>query len=268
MTSPCYPAPAKQLRVRISSSASNRSRLRFKRSSLMDFLALQAELRSDQMSDYESDDLIRSTPLVVTDPRPPPSANRRSARLAFCRSNPSPSSHLRACGISPGSDLEPSHLTQLTDLLPLHGSSPSPPPPPSASSGKRLRKSANPPAKRRRGRPASTPVSAPAPPGPITFQDIHLEKEQRLLQPLEFQQLLFNNSAAGHLQPSHLTFVQTSRPSSKICCPALGHESASGTPTTSDRSEASPKPDTGHSSSAEPAASSPRPIQFRHPDFG
>ncbi|KAK5603578.1 hypothetical protein CRENBAI_004519 [Crenichthys baileyi] len=59
-----------------------------------------------------------------------------------------------------------------------------------------------------------------------------------------------------------------SRPSSKICCPALGHESASGTPTTGDRSEASPKPDTGHSSSAEPAASSPRPIRFRHPDFG
>ncbi|MED6264889.1 hypothetical protein CHARACLAT_019779 [Characodon lateralis] len=33
-------------------------------------------------------------------------------------------------------------------------------------------------------------------------------------------------------------------PNSKICCPALGDESASGTPTTGDRSEASPKPDT------------------------
>ncbi|KAK5606457.1 hypothetical protein CRENBAI_020735 [Crenichthys baileyi] len=62
--------------------------------------------------------------------------------------------------------------------------------------------------------------------------------------------------------------LQEQRPSSKICCPALGHESASGTPTTGDRSEASPKPDTGHSSSAEPAASSPWPIRFRHPDFG
>ncbi|MEQ2285260.1 hypothetical protein AMECASPLE_029975 [Ameca splendens] len=57
-------------------------------------------------------------------------------------------------------------------------------------------------------------------------------------------------------------------PSSKICCPALGDESASGTTTTDDRSEASPKPDTRHSSSAEPAASSPRPIRVRHPDFG
>ncbi|MEQ2280358.1 hypothetical protein AMECASPLE_018872, partial [Ameca splendens] len=57
-------------------------------------------------------------------------------------------------------------------------------------------------------------------------------------------------------------------PSSKICCPALGDESASGTPTTGNRSEASPKPDTGHSSSVEPAASSPRPIRVRHPDFG
>ncbi|MEQ2305592.1 hypothetical protein AMECASPLE_039376 [Ameca splendens] len=60
----------------------------------------------------------------------------------------------------------------------------------------------------------------------------------------------------------------SSEPSSKICCPTLGDESASGTPTTGDRSEASPKPDTGHSSSAEPAASSPRPIRVRHPDFG
>ncbi|KAK5611945.1 hypothetical protein CRENBAI_006305 [Crenichthys baileyi] len=41
-----------------------------------------------------------------------------------------------------------------------------------------------------------------------------------------------------------------------------------GTPTTGDRIEASSKADTGHSSSAEPAASSPWPIQFRHPDFG
>ncbi|MEQ2292885.1 hypothetical protein AMECASPLE_027407 [Ameca splendens] len=36
----------------------------------------------------------------------------------------------------------------------------------------------------------------------------------------------------------------SSGPSSKICCPALGDESASRTPTTGDRSEASPKPDT------------------------
>ncbi|MEQ2310269.1 hypothetical protein AMECASPLE_007121, partial [Ameca splendens] len=43
-------------------------------------------------------------------------------------------------------------------------------------------------------------------------------------------------------------------PSSKICCPTLGDESASGTPTTGDSSETSPKPDTGHSSSVEPAA--------------
>ncbi|KAK5613498.1 hypothetical protein CRENBAI_020921 [Crenichthys baileyi] len=99
------------------------------------------------MSDYESGDLTGSAPYFVADP-PPTSANRRSARLASCPTLPSPSSQLRANGIIPGSDVEPSQLVQLVELLSHHDSPFSPPPPP-VSSGKRLRKSANPPAKRR-----------------------------------------------------------------------------------------------------------------------
>ncbi|MEQ2226092.1 hypothetical protein ILYODFUR_024069, partial [Ilyodon furcidens] len=74
---------------------------------------------------------------------------------------PAPSSQLRAYAISPGFDLDSSHLAQLSGLLPHHDSSLSPPPPPSTSleSGG-LKKSFHPPAKRRRACPASTPPPA------------------------------------------------------------------------------------------------------------
>ncbi|KAK5609235.1 hypothetical protein CRENBAI_014089 [Crenichthys baileyi] len=113
------------------------------------------------MSDYESDDLTGSAPYFMAYP-PPTSANRRSTRLASCPTLPSPSSQLRASGIIPGSDVEPSHLVQLVKLLPHHDLPFSPPPPP-VSSGKHLRKSVNPPAKHPRGCPAP-PDSSPAPP--------------------------------------------------------------------------------------------------------
>ncbi|MEQ2185448.1 hypothetical protein GOODEAATRI_018257 [Goodea atripinnis] len=103
----------------------------------------------------ESDDCNGSALDSLTDPRPPSSSSaRKSVRLA---------SNLRANGIFPGSDLEPSHLAQLTDLLPDQDSSPSPPPQPSSLPKKHIKKSANSPAKR--CRPPSISASTVAPPG-------------------------------------------------------------------------------------------------------
>ncbi|MEQ2296028.1 hypothetical protein AMECASPLE_020665 [Ameca splendens] len=114
MTPPCVPAPTNQHRVRISSSANHHLRLRFKELHSRTFSLFKLSCDLTNMSDYDFDNLICSTTYFVVDSRPPPSsANRRSARLAACRSNPSPTSLLRESGISLDLDLEPSHLAQL-----------------------------------------------------------------------------------------------------------------------------------------------------------
>ncbi|MEQ2240878.1 hypothetical protein ILYODFUR_019609 [Ilyodon furcidens] len=119
------------------------------------------------MSDFESDDFESPQGLLPGPCPPPPVSPRRSTRLDSSRVHPSPSSQLRASGISPCSDLDTSQLAQLVELLP-HGS-PSVPPPPFTSSGKRLRKTSNTLAKHRRGRPASSPAPAASLPGPSSM---------------------------------------------------------------------------------------------------
>ncbi|KAK5618817.1 hypothetical protein CRENBAI_010565, partial [Crenichthys baileyi] len=81
---------------------------------------------------YDSGDLADSSHCFVTDPRPPSSSSaRRTVRLASRLDGPFPSSQFRA-------------------------------------SGKYLDISSNSPAKRHRGRPASTPAPAAASPGPAS----------------------------------------------------------------------------------------------------
>ncbi|MEQ2218415.1 hypothetical protein XENOCAPTIV_002889 [Xenoophorus captivus] len=119
------------------------------------------------MSDFESDDL-ESPQGLLSGPCPlPPVPPRRNSRLDSSR--PSPSSQLRASGISPGSDPDTS---QLVELLPR--GSPSEPPSPFTFSGKRPRKTANPPVKRRRGCPASSPAPAASLPGPSSMSVVPL----------------------------------------------------------------------------------------------
>ncbi|MEQ2247877.1 hypothetical protein ILYODFUR_013565 [Ilyodon furcidens] len=114
------------------------------------------------MSDFESDDLESPQGLLSGPCPPPPVPPQRSTHLDSSRVHPSPYSQLRV-----GSDLDTSQLAQLVELLPR--GSPSEPPPLFTSSGKRLRKTANPPVMRRRGRPASSPAPAASPPGPYSM---------------------------------------------------------------------------------------------------
>ncbi|MEQ2238733.1 hypothetical protein ILYODFUR_036248 [Ilyodon furcidens] len=150
------------------------------------------------MSEYESDNLTGSALYFIADPLPT-SANRRSARLASCPNLPSPSSQLRASGIIPGSDVEPSHLVQLIELLPHHDSPFSPPPPP-VSSGKRLRMSASPPAKCLQGRPAQTPTPASAPPDSSPASASH---------PIELPSAHASTSSAPAIPPAFIASMDS-----------------------------------------------------------
>ncbi|MED6246263.1 hypothetical protein ATANTOWER_015083 [Ataeniobius toweri] len=139
------------------------------------------------MSDYESDDPAGSSQDLFPGPHPPVATYaRRSSRLAS-QVTPSPSSQLRASGINPGSDQDPSQLAEILS----HDSSPPP------SMGKRRCKTSNPPAKKRRGCSSSTLASAMSLPSRL---QPHSSLSRILLLPHPLQL---------HLSPLHLSHQWT-----------------------------------------------------------
>ncbi|MEQ2263908.1 hypothetical protein XENORESO_015122, partial [Xenotaenia resolanae] len=170
MTLLCVSRPSNQHPVRLILHPITFRHLAFKGASTVFIFAYQLSSSAVMMSNYESDALSSPTHLPNAGPRPHSSTpTRGSLRLASCHLPPSPTSQLQEAGICPGSDLDTSQLAQLDALLPRPGS-PSPPPSPlPVSSRKRLRKSAHPPAKRRRGRSTSfsVPAATPGPPSTV-----------------------------------------------------------------------------------------------------